>query len=145
MDIQLFLVIVLAILTLSIVVVCVYVVVVLKQFSEIGKKVNATATHAQNFVNSLSNPLVPLVGTLEAIAEGIKTVKNLKNDLSAKNIKTTLENVHETAQENVQPIVEDIKHAKEQITSIFEAVSENNVKNDKTPKKKNKRFFRGTF
>lgn len=77
MDIQLFLVIILAILTVSLVVVCVYVIFILKEFRTTIHKMNNVIDGVSSFKDTMLNTsnIIGMVGT---VFETIRSVRSIR-------------------------------------------------------------------
>lgn len=78
MDIQLFLVIILAILTISLVVVCVYVIFILKEFRTTIHKMNSMIDGVSNFKDTMlsTSNILGMVGT---VFETIRSVRSIRS------------------------------------------------------------------
>ncbi len=72
MDIQIVLVIILAILTLNLVIVGIYVVMILKEFRETIKKMNGMLDTISIVTESVATPITNLSGLLGSVTSGMK-------------------------------------------------------------------------
>lgn len=77
MDVQLFLVIILSILTFSIVIVCIYVIVILKEFKNTISKFNTTLDSVQHIKDNLFSTS-SILGMISTIFETIKSVRSIR-------------------------------------------------------------------
>lgn len=79
MDIQIVLVIILAILTLNLVIVGIYVVMILREFRQTIKKMNFMLDTAVEVTQSVATPITNLSGILSTVTSGLKTFNLLSS------------------------------------------------------------------
>ena len=79
MDVQVALVVILSLLTVNLVVVGVYIVMVLKEFRETVRKLNAVLSSVQTVADSVVNPVTSLSSLFSGVTSGIKMFSAIKS------------------------------------------------------------------
>lgn len=87
MDTQAILIIILSILTVNLVIVGVFVVLVLKDVRELIKRAHDALDGLDTIKHVVSNPLSIFGGVFNALLEGYKAVKDIKDSDSVRSIK----------------------------------------------------------
>lgn len=143
MNVQLILVLTLAILTISIAAVCFYIINILKDVKDTIKRTNTILDDAQGLTSKLAHPTPTLLSIAESTISAVKALKEIthREDHSRPEAQSVDENAYVESVAVEGEFVETeapekaSKNMKEQITNLF----------DMPRKTKEKNFFRGTF
>lgn len=79
MDIQIILIVILAILTINLIAVGVYVILVLRDFRETVKKANEVLDNVHQVTDIVANPITTIAGIIAGVTRGVKAVRAISS------------------------------------------------------------------
>lgn len=85
MDIQIILIVILAILTINLIAVGVYVILVLRDFRETVKKANEVLENVHQVTDIVANPITTIAGIIAGVTKGVRAVKAISSLVEGKN------------------------------------------------------------
>ncbi len=79
MDIQIILIVILAILTINLIAVGVYVILVLRDFRETVKKANEVLDNVHQVTDIVANPITTIAGIIAGVTKGVRAVRAISS------------------------------------------------------------------
>ena len=79
MDIQIILIVILAILTINLIAVGVYVILVLRDFRETVKKANEVLDNVHQVTDIVANPSTTIAGIIAGVTKGVRAVRAISS------------------------------------------------------------------
>lgn len=84
MDIQIILIVILAILTINLIAVGIYVILVLRDFRETVKKANEVLDNVHQVTDIVANPITTIAGIIAGVTKGVRAVKAISSLVEGK-------------------------------------------------------------